>query len=101
MKNSRKLKIINWVIRILKYQQPIQLPLKEEKRQIQEVRWEGVLYEWDAEHELQLSVNREIAREMLKLNVVDYKKEQIKDGEYRVSARAFFIEPFERWDNSL
>lgn len=34
---------------------------------------------------------------MLRLNVVDYRKKQIKDGEYEVSARAFFIEPFERW----
>ena len=33
----------------------------------------------------------------MKLNVVDYKKEQIGDGKYKVSARAFFIEPIDRW----
>lgn len=50
MKNETKFKIIKWVEKMLKYQQPVlQLSLREEKRQIQEVRWEGVLYKWDAE----------------------------------------------------
>ena len=101
MKNSTKLKIIKWVERALKYKHVIQPPLIEQNRQIQEVRWEGILYEWDAKYDIKLAVNFEIAKEMLRLNVVDYKKERVNDGEYKVKARAFFIEPINRWLNEM
>lgn len=102
MKNSTKLKIINWVKKVLKYYEPVRLPLKEETRKIQEVRWEGVLFEWDAKHEAKRIIANEIANELSKLNVIDYKVDKNEGGYgegYRVRARAFFIEPIERWEN--
>lgn len=102
MKNSTKLKIINWVKKVLKYQEPVRLPLKEETRKIQEVRCEVTLFEWDAKHEAKKIITNQIANELAKLNVIDYKVEK-NEGAYRegynVRARAFFIEPIERWEN--
>lgn len=102
MKNSTKLKIINWVKKVLRYYEPARLPIKEETRKIQEVRWEGVLFEWDAKHEAKRIITNGIANELSKLNVIEYVVEKNEGGYikgYKVRARAFFIEPIERLAN--
>lgn len=98
MKNSTKFKIIKWVEKILKYQQPVQLPLKEEKRQIIEVRWEGKLPAYHANFNLNEVACEFIGRELEKLKIVDIKVDDLetRKDHYKVSARAFFIEPIER-----
>ena len=100
MKNSTKLKIINWVKKVLKYYDPVRLPLKEETRKIQEVRWED---SFDKDRPIDITqlnhiISHGIAFEIEKRGVIQV-KESIEYGKKIVRARAFFIEPFERWEN--
>lgn len=99
MKNSTKYKIIQWITKVLKYQNPIQIPLREQTRKIQEVQTNFHLFEWDANEELEYYVGISIVKELLKMNAIDYKKEQDPQGGFIVTAKVYFIEPIERYEN--
>lgn len=96
MKNSTKFKIIKWVEKMLKYQQPIQLAPISDTRKIQEVRWEKS-FDKDRPVEkdkLKYIIAQSIAFEIEKRGLIQI-KESIKYGKKIVRARAFFIKPLE------
>lgn len=99
MKNSTKLKIINWVTKVLKYQEPINLPIEKHERQIQEVRW-GQFFK-DEEivriypEEMEFIIYDQIIKEIKKADCIHF-TERKEPGGCVVSAVVQFIKPIVR-----
>lgn len=98
MKNKTKHKIVRWFDRWVKYilnypEPPIQI-FKEGTRKIQIIQWSGILYEYDVKHNLDEFVAMELAKQIVKIKIVQVKvKKDEFDGAYKINARAYFIEP--------
>jgi len=111
MRDKTKLKIIDWVKMTLKYKDPvhavrkaptyIHLSSNEIKRRIQEVRCESKIENKFISDD---NLNRIIASAMLakvmQLGVIQFNKENIR-GEQFIRARAFFVLPPNKWEDSF
>jgi len=96
MKNSTKFKIIRFVEKLLRYQQPFSPPIQSETRKIQIVQWEGIMYEYDVKYNLKEMVSSYIVKELIKTDIISIENEPTeRHGEYKVYAKAFFIKPIQ------
>lgn len=96
MKNSTKRKIINWVTKVLKYQEPINLPIEKHERRIQEVRWERFFKDEEMvrmyPEEMKFIIYDQIIKEIKKADCIHF-TERKELGGCVVSAMAQFIKP--------
>ncbi len=67
MKIETKFKIINWVYKILRLDNPsCYIPIIEEKRKIHEIRVSTHLFKWDANNEQKRFIASNMANELIK-----------------------------------
>jgi len=99
MKESVKLKIVNWVGKMLgvsKQQIQISPPnqmkpnfIVEDRKQIKELVFEDVLSRWDAKFNIEPVISKHLAAEIVKSGAIEVNFEKINDDNYRVRAGVF------------
>jgi len=93
LKNSTKLKIINWITKLINYAPPVDLPFyKEETKKIKKLQFRMHLYEFDFNYQLKRHIADNLAREIVKRDIIKITSEQNPQDGYDVCAELLYIE---------
>ena len=83
MKTATKLKIINFVKRILKYENPQYIEIKSETRSVIDLKVSHICYQFEWEHKelMYKDIASEFANELVKLQLI--KVEEVEMNQHR------------------
>jgi len=91
MKTATKVKIIELVKRVLKFEEPVEINGK--KRDVVNVQCSMMLNNWDAKYDIHDIVPKELARELNREDLITYGVKKMKDKSYVVRASVKVVRP--------